>query len=125
MSEEKRGWIKEIIMRLVLWILCLYPPAWRERYEAEMVALLEQHEITLWTVLDLFIGALDARLDPHYRSSRQLLPLLRLQASWKWLFSALLACWLSLLLWLVMWDMPIPTSVQCDPATLDVRHVRQ
>jgi DNA-binding PadR family transcriptional regulator len=57
----------EIIMRLVLWILRLYPPAWRERYEAEMVALLEQHQITFWTVLDLLVGALDARLDPHYR----------------------------------------------------------
>ncbi|MEO6892062.1 MAG: helix-turn-helix transcriptional regulator [Ktedonobacteraceae bacterium] len=36
----------EIIMRLVLWMLRLYPPAWCERYEAEMVALLEQHVIT-------------------------------------------------------------------------------
>jgi len=41
-------------MRLVLWILHLYPPAWRERYEAEMVALLEQHAITLWTGLANF-----------------------------------------------------------------------
>jgi hypothetical protein len=55
---------KEIIMRLALWILRLYPQAWRERYETEMVALLEQHHLTLWTVLDLLVGALDARLDP-------------------------------------------------------------
>lgn len=48
-----------------------------------MVALLEQHEITPWTVLDLLVGALDARLDSHYRRSRQVLPLLQLQASWK------------------------------------------
>ena len=34
---------KEIIMRLVLWMLRLYPPSWRERYETEMAALLEQH----------------------------------------------------------------------------------
>jgi hypothetical protein len=37
-------------MPLVIWILRLYPPAWRERYEAEMVALLEQHAITLRAV---------------------------------------------------------------------------
>lgn len=98
----RRG--KEIIVLLVVWMLRLYPPAWRERYEAEIVALLEQHEITLWTVLDLFVGALDARLDPHYRRSQQVLPLQRLQASWKLLASALLACWLSLLLWFGMWD---------------------
>jgi DNA-binding PadR family transcriptional regulator len=43
--DFRRG--REIIMRLVLWILRLYPLAWRERYEVEMVALLEQHEITI------------------------------------------------------------------------------
>jgi DNA-binding PadR family transcriptional regulator len=69
---------KEIIMRLVIWMLRLYPPAWRERYEAEMVALLEQHEITFFTVVDLLVGALDARLDPHYRRARPLVPLRRL-----------------------------------------------
>jgi len=89
-NERSSGLLggKEIIMRLAMWMLRLYPPAWRERYEAEMVALLWQHEITLWTVLDLFIGALDARLGPHYRQARQLLPMQRLQASWKWLASA-------------------------------------
>src|SRR5207237_8031185 len=46
---------KEIIVRFVIWMLCLYPLAWRERYAQEMIALLEQHQITLWTVLDLFI----------------------------------------------------------------------
>jgi DNA-binding PadR family transcriptional regulator len=78
-EQEWNGWSpdlpggKEIIMRLVLWILRLYPPAWRERYETEMTALLEQHHLMLWTVLDLLVGALDARLDPHYRRARQLL----------------------------------------------------
>ena len=91
-------------MRLVLWMLHLYPPAWRERYEKEMVALLEQHEITLWTVLDLLVGALDSRLDSHYRRSRQALPLRQLQTSWKLLASALLAFLLSLLLCLIIWD---------------------
>jgi len=51
--------------------------------KAEMVALLEQHEITLWTVVGLLVGALDVRLDPHYRLSRQLLSRRRLQTSWR------------------------------------------
>src|SRR5215469_12930621 len=46
-------------------------------------SLLEQHGITLWTMLDLLMGALDARLDPHYRRARQLLPLRRFQNSWR------------------------------------------
>jgi len=76
-----------------------------------MVALLEQQEITLWTVLDLFIGALDARLDPHYRQARQLLPMQGLQASWKWLASAGVAFWLSLFLWAGMWDTRYPAPL--------------
>jgi DNA-binding MarR family transcriptional regulator len=54
-DQEWNGWSpeltgrKEIIMRLVLWILRLYPTAWRERYETEMIALLEQHHLTCWT----------------------------------------------------------------------------
>jgi DNA-binding PadR family transcriptional regulator len=41
-NERSSGLLggKEIIMRLVMWMLRLYPPAWRERYEAEMAALL-------------------------------------------------------------------------------------
>jgi DNA-binding PadR family transcriptional regulator len=107
----RRG--REIIMRVVLWILHLYPLAWRERYEAEMVALLEQHAITFWTVLDLLVGALDARMDPHYRRGRQLLPLLRLQASWRWFASACVACWLGFFIWLGMLDLPTNTAEVC------------
>jgi hypothetical protein len=47
------------------WIVRLYPRKWRERYETEMCALLEQHASTLFTLLDLFLGALDARIDPQ------------------------------------------------------------
>lgn len=46
------------------WLIRLYPRAWRERYEDEMLAVLEQHRITPSTVVDLLIGALDANL--HY-----------------------------------------------------------
>jgi hypothetical protein len=41
-------------------LLRLYPRAWRERYEAEMLALLEEHDVTLATRLDLLRGAFDA-----------------------------------------------------------------
>lgn len=109
--DFRRG--REIIMRVVLWILRLYPLAWRERYEVEMVALLEQHVITFWTVLDLLVGALDARLDPHYRRSRQILPMLRLQACWRWFASVCVACWLGFFIWLGMLDLPTDPAAVC------------
>jgi hypothetical protein len=44
------------------WLLRLYPPAWRARYGDEFAALLELAPLSLWTVLDILLGALDARL---------------------------------------------------------------
>lgn len=96
-SDERRG--KERIMPLVFWILRLYPSRWRERYEAEMVALLEEHHITLWTILDLLIGALDARLDPHYRQAHQQLYLRRFKSSWRLLVASFVVFWFALLPW--------------------------
>lgn len=95
-------WGKERMMPLVFWILRLYPPGWRERYEAEMVALLSQHHITLWTILDLLMGALDARLDPNYRQAHQLLPLRRFKSSWRLLVASFVAFWIALLPWFWM-----------------------
>lgn len=43
-------------------LLRLYPGAWRERYEAEMLAILEQFELGRRGRLDLVRGAIDARL---------------------------------------------------------------
>ncbi len=48
-------------------ILRLYPRTWRERYEEEMLALLEQHRITWRTQVDLLCGAWDAQLDSAFR----------------------------------------------------------
>ena len=45
------------------WLLRLYPRAWRERYEEEMPALLEQHRSACSTCSDLLRGASDAHLD--------------------------------------------------------------
>ena len=54
-------------MPLATWLITLYPRAWRRRYEEEMLALLEQHQVTIVTVLDLLFGMISARLDPQYR----------------------------------------------------------
>jgi hypothetical protein len=51
------------------WILALYPLAWRQRYQEEMLALLEQHQITWRTVVDLLLGAVVARLDPYFKAA--------------------------------------------------------
>jgi hypothetical protein len=48
----------------VRWALRLYPRAWRDRYEDEVLALLEERGGTVSTLVDLLFGALDAHLDP-------------------------------------------------------------
>jgi hypothetical protein len=46
-------------------IVRLYPAAWRERYEAEFLALLDEHPPTLLDRLDVVRGAVDARMHPQ------------------------------------------------------------
>jgi hypothetical protein len=46
-------------------LLCLYPKAWRQRYEAEYVILLEQLPLSGRVVFDIVRGALDAHLHPR------------------------------------------------------------
>ena len=60
---------------LATWLLRLYPRAWRERYESEVAAVLEQHRVTLKTSVDLLLSALDAQLDPAYRGGGQFRPM--------------------------------------------------
>jgi hypothetical protein len=43
-------------------LLRLYPRAWRARYGEEMLALLEQHHLSMRTRINLLRGALDAQL---------------------------------------------------------------
>jgi hypothetical protein len=45
----------------------LYPKAWRERYEAEFVGLIEEQPPTVADVIDIVRGAVDARLHPQVR----------------------------------------------------------
>ncbi len=54
-------------------LLRCYPPAWRERYETEMTAVLEDHRAGLWTWFDLLRGAFDARFDPAFAGGRSML----------------------------------------------------
>jgi hypothetical protein len=51
-------------------LLRLYPTAWRERYGAEVTAVLQQHRVSLWTVGDVLVGALDAHLHPNLLPGR-------------------------------------------------------
>jgi len=48
-------------------LLRLYPQRWRDRYETEVRAVLEDHPVRLITLADLIAGAIDARFDPAYK----------------------------------------------------------
>ena len=47
------------------WLVRLYPAGWRRRYGAEMETVLASQEPSLWQVVDVLRGALDARLHPE------------------------------------------------------------
>jgi len=72
-------------MSMEKYLLRLYPRTWRERYEDELLAMLEQRPISFLDGIDLFFGALDAHLHPHlgttglslYERMKQMLSLLR------------------------------------------------
>jgi hypothetical protein len=46
------------------WLLRLYPLEWRARYGEEFAALLEEYPLSLLSLWDVLLGALDARLAP-------------------------------------------------------------
>ncbi len=52
------------------WLLRLYPAAWRERYEEEFCALLDECPSNLSVIVDLLLGALDAHLSPQLDNRR-------------------------------------------------------
>jgi hypothetical protein len=73
-------------MQLASWLVRRYPRVWRRRYEAEMLALLEQHHVTVVTLLDLLVGMVTARLDPQYgREARLMLLTSSRKATWTFL----------------------------------------
>ena len=70
------------------WLVHLYPGEWRERYEEEFVATLEESPATFAVLLDVALGALDARVRPQV-SDRRLRMVVRLRGSvlavlWGW-----------------------------------------
>ncbi|MBA2287453.1 MAG: hypothetical protein H0W02_18425 [Ktedonobacteraceae bacterium] len=52
-------------MNIQHYVLRLYPCAWRERYEEEVLAMLEQRSLSCTDGLNLLFGAFDAQLHPH------------------------------------------------------------
>lgn len=72
------------------WLVRLYPRGWRERYEEEFLAVLEERDVSFSDILDVALGALDARLRPRVVSEgRSLLVMDRMRSSvlgvlWAW-----------------------------------------
>jgi hypothetical protein len=63
------------------WLVRLYPAGWRERYEDEFVATLEDARLSLTDYADILLGALDARLFFRDATERTLTMLTRLRAA--------------------------------------------
>jgi len=58
--------------RIVNWLLRVYPQAWRDRYEVEFRAMLEQCDLTFWDRVDIFFGGLDARFIHRPKSTKSI-----------------------------------------------------
>src|SRR5258708_29294088 len=103
-------------MRRGTWIICLYPQRWRLRYEEEMLALIEQHTITSATLFDLLLGALDARLDPLYRTAKPLF----LFKNERMIATTFLCAYAIFLFAMYNWHHYIPLSVSLSPFYLQM-----
>lgn len=53
----------------MIWLLKLYPPAWRRRYGRELAELLATQPASLSTAIDLIAGAIDAWMYPQSSTS--------------------------------------------------------
>ena len=62
--------MNDMLQFLARQLLRCYPRAWQKRYKDEMIEVLQHITITLWTLFDLLIGALDARLHPDLLPER-------------------------------------------------------
>jgi hypothetical protein len=70
-------------------IVRLYPRAWRERYEEEFVAMLEQGPVSIKDLFDVALGAVDAWLRPQVVREGRLVMVARMRGSvlavlWAW-----------------------------------------
>jgi hypothetical protein len=52
-------------------LLRLYPRQWRDRYEDEFIAMLEQREVSAEDYFDVLVNAALARLNPRWRTQPQ------------------------------------------------------
>jgi WD40 repeat protein len=67
--------------RLCRTLVGCYPNRWKQRYAAEMLDVLDQHRVSLRTVLSLAGGALTTHLDPGYRMEIRPMPRLTKEAT--------------------------------------------
>ncbi len=56
--------------RLSRFLVGCHPRRWRERYREEMLDVLDQHQASARTVLNLAASVLSAHADPAYRAER-------------------------------------------------------
>lgn len=74
-----------------VWLLRLYPRAWRERYGEEFDALLAETRLTPFVACDIVIGAVDAHLHPALAPGRVFSMASRLRTSAVTIFCAYIA----------------------------------
>lgn len=55
------------------WLVRFYPRGWRERYEEEFLAMLEQRPASVWDLFNVALGVLDARLRPQVVTERSIM----------------------------------------------------
>lgn len=96
-------------------LLRCYPRAWRERYEEEAIAVLEERPATLRTLFDLLLGMLDAYLHTHLFTERKFVIMQQARNSQLNVFSIFVLCIPLLLLYIVFgprilpnWDLKSP-----------------
>ncbi len=68
-----------LVARLSRFLVGCYPPRWRQRYAEELLEVLDQHQPTARTVLNLWAGAVSAHLDPAWWAGWH--PMIRLRRS--------------------------------------------
>jgi hypothetical protein len=54
----------------MIWLVRLYPVAWRRRYGEEFAEILAKQRPSLGLVMDVLAGALDARINPQVREHK-------------------------------------------------------
>lgn len=64
------------------WLIGLYPRAWRERYEEEFLAVLEDRKATFSDFADIALGALDAWIRPQTMFEGRIVFMMRSSVLW-------------------------------------------